>query len=74
MKRLPTDNNDSSSNSSVNALSEYWAQKSAAYKEQGYVPISMKSDFLKIYQDTVKKSDTQYIDTYEEEDEQDEAA
>ena len=49
-----------------------WAEKSAAYKEQGYVPVSMKNDFLKIYPDTITKSDEQYIETETEED--DEAA
>ncbi len=46
-----------------------WAEKSAAYAEQGYVPISMKNDFLQIYPDTIKKSDAQYIEPEEEEEE-----
>ena len=37
-----------------------WDEKSAAYSEQGYVPISMKNDFLKIYPDTVNKAEEQY--------------
>ncbi len=45
-----------------------WAEKSAAYAEQGYVPVSMKNDFLKIYPDTITRSDEQYIETEAEED------
>ncbi len=37
-----------------------WAEKSAKYEEQGYVPISMKNDFVKIYPDTVEKANEQY--------------
>ncbi|MCR5598525.1 MAG: histidine-type phosphatase [Lachnospiraceae bacterium] len=37
-----------------------WEEKSAAYIEQGYVPISMKNDFLKIYPDQITKADEQY--------------
>lgn len=37
-----------------------WEEKSAAYKEQGYIPISMKNDFLRIYPDSVTRPDTQY--------------
>ena len=39
-----------------------WEEKSAAYTEQGYVPISMKNDFLKIYPDQITKADEQYIE------------
>ena len=39
-----------------------WAEKSAGYIEKGYVPISMKNDFLKIYPDTIKKADQQYVE------------
>jgi hypothetical protein len=39
-----------------------WEEKSAGYREQGYVPISMKNDFLKIYPDTIKRSDIQYVE------------
>ena len=39
-----------------------WDEKSAAYKEQGYIPISMKDDFLKIYPDIIKRADIQYIE------------
>ncbi len=40
-----------------------WSEKSAAYAEQGYVPVSMKNDFLKIYPDTIQKADEQYVET-----------
>lgn len=43
-----------------------WAEKSAEYSEQGYVPVSMKNDFLKIYPDTVKRSDEQYTEPEKE--------
>jgi phosphoserine phosphatase len=36
-----------------------WDEKSAAYAEQGYVPISMKNDFLKIYPDTITRAEKQ---------------
>jgi hypothetical protein len=39
-----------------------WAEKSAAYSEQGYVPISMKNDFAKIYPDSITRSDVQYVE------------
>ena len=39
-----------------------WEEKSAAYREQGYVPISMKNDFLKIYPDTIKRADVQFVE------------
>ncbi|MBE5845530.1 MAG: haloacid dehalogenase-like hydrolase [Butyrivibrio sp.] len=48
--------------------SQDWTEKSEQYKEQGYVPISMKNDFLKIYPDTIEKSDTQYVEPEEEAD------
>ncbi len=38
-----------------------WDEKSEKYKEQGYVPISMKNDFIRIYSDTVKKAAQQYV-------------
>ncbi|MBE5836068.1 MAG: haloacid dehalogenase-like hydrolase [Butyrivibrio sp.] len=37
-----------------------WEEKSASYTEQGYVPISMKNDFYKIYPDTIIRSEQQY--------------
>lgn len=46
-----------------------WEEKSAAYKEQGFIPISMKNDFFKIYPDTIQRSEEQYTET-----EQDNAA
>ena len=39
-----------------------WAEKSAAYKEQGYIPISMKNDFLEIYPEPIKRAAEQYIE------------
>ncbi|MBR1477028.1 MAG: haloacid dehalogenase-like hydrolase [Lachnospiraceae bacterium] len=39
-----------------------WNEKSAAYSEQGYVPVSMKNDFLKIYPDTITRADVQYAE------------
>ena len=45
-----------------------WEEKSAEYIEKGYVPISMKNDFLKIYPDTIKRSDIQYTEPEEAED------
>ncbi len=44
-----------------------WAEKSAAYSEKGYIPISMKNDFLRIYPETIIKSDEQYIEEESEE-------
>ena len=43
-----------------------WEEKSVQYEEQGYVPISMKNDFLKIYPDTIKRADEQYTEEDEE--------
>ncbi len=37
-----------------------WATKSADYKAKGYVPISMKNDFAKIYPDNISKAEKQY--------------
>ncbi len=39
-----------------------WDEKSAAYTEQGYVPISMKNDFQQIYPENISKADQQYIE------------
>ena len=39
-----------------------WEEKSSAYVEQGYVPISMKNDFAKIYPDGVTISDEQFVE------------
>lgn len=38
-----------------------WEAKSAEYAAQGYIPISMKSDFAKIYSDLVTKAEVQYV-------------
>nr|MDN4741849.1 HAD family hydrolase [Lachnospiraceae bacterium C1.1]MDN4745366.1 HAD family hydrolase [Lachnospiraceae bacterium C1.1] len=43
-----------------------WEEKSAGYREQGYVPISMKNDFLKIYNDNIEKAAEQYVESDEE--------
>ena len=45
-----------------------WEEKSAAYREQGFVPISMKNDFLEIYPESITKADQQYIETESSED------
>ncbi|MBQ3927936.1 MAG: haloacid dehalogenase-like hydrolase [Clostridia bacterium] len=37
-----------------------WDEKSAEYRAVGYIPISMKNDFAKIYPDEVTKADLQY--------------
>ena len=50
-----------------------WDEKSAQYKEQNYVPISMKKDFIKIYPDTIERADQQYVEP-ETEDAADDAA
>ena len=38
-----------------------WAEKSAAYAAQGYIPISMKNDFARIYSDLISKAEVQYV-------------
>lgn len=42
-----------------------WEEKSAQYEKQGYVPISMKNDFVQIYPESVMKSDSQYMEPQE---------
>ena len=37
-----------------------WAEKSAEYKEKGYIPVSMKNDFAKIYPDGITIAAEQY--------------
>lgn len=37
-----------------------WEKKSADYTAKGFIPISMKNDFAKIYADNITKSDEQY--------------
>ncbi|MBO4898782.1 MAG: haloacid dehalogenase-like hydrolase [Lachnospiraceae bacterium] len=39
-----------------------WEEKSESYKEQGYVPISMKNDFVEIYPEAITKADEQYVE------------
>lgn len=39
-----------------------WEEKSADYAEMGYVPVSMKKDFLEIYPDPIKRADIQYVE------------
>ncbi|MBO6240893.1 MAG: haloacid dehalogenase-like hydrolase [Butyrivibrio sp.] len=42
-----------------------WSEKAAQYKEMGYVPISMKNDFLEIYPEPIERADEQYIESEE---------
>ncbi len=49
-----------------------WAEKSAEYIAKGYIPISMKNDFAKIYNDGITPAEQQY--TPMDYDEMDEAA
>ena len=54
-----------------------WDEKSEQYRQQGYIPISMKNDFEQIYPESITRSDTQYTapQTTDDEDEAlDEAA
>ena len=37
-----------------------WEAKSADYIAKGYIPISMKTDFMQIYPDGITKADSQY--------------
>ncbi len=39
-----------------------WEEKSADYAKMGYVPVSMKNDFLEIYPDSIKRADIQYVE------------
>lgn len=39
-----------------------WAKKSADYAAMGYVPISMKNEFAKIYPDNITRAAKQYIE------------
>lgn len=39
-----------------------WAKKKEEYEAKGYIPISMKNDFAKIYPDFVTKAQEQYYD------------
>ena len=51
-----------------------WEAKSADYIAQGYIPISMKNDFAKIYPDTITKAEEQYVPVETETEEEDKAA
>ncbi len=37
-----------------------WEEKSKEYTEMGYIPVSMKNDFAKIYPDRITKAEAQY--------------
>ena len=39
-----------------------WEEKSAQYREQGYIPVSMKNDFAEIYPATITRADKQYVE------------
>ncbi|OON85401.1 hypothetical protein BXO88_12875 [Oribacterium sp. C9] len=39
-----------------------WEEKSAQYKEQGYVPVSMRTDFAEIYPEGITKAAAQYTE------------
>ena len=36
-------------------------EKSEEYTEKGFIPISMKDDFAKIYPDEITKAEQQYV-------------
>ena len=38
-----------------------WDEKSEEYRAKGYIPISMKNDFAKIYPDVITRADQQYV-------------
>ncbi|MBR1560135.1 MAG: haloacid dehalogenase-like hydrolase, partial [Clostridia bacterium] len=42
-----------------------WEKKSAEYAAQGYIPISMKSDFAQIYSDLISKAEVQYVPAWQ---------
>ncbi len=37
-----------------------WEEKSKEYTDMGYIPVSMKDDFAKIYPDRISRAETQY--------------
>ena len=39
-----------------------WEEKSAGYAEKGYIPISMKQDFARIYAEGITKAAQQYVE------------
>jgi len=45
-----------------------WSAKSADYISKGFIPISMKNDFARIYPDNITKAAEQYVPYREEED------
>ena len=46
-----------------------WEKKSADYAARGFIPISMKNDFAKIYPDSITKAEQQYMPHDAKEDE-----
>ena len=51
-----------------------WDEKSAEYREKGYVPVSMKNDFAEIYESGITKAESQYTPLETESDEEKAAA
>ena len=51
-----------------------WAAKSADYTAKGFIPISMKDDFAKIYPDGITKAEQQYVPVDAQAEETDKAA
>ncbi|MBQ9429090.1 MAG: haloacid dehalogenase-like hydrolase [Clostridia bacterium] len=51
-----------------------WEAKSADYIAKGFIPISMKTDFAKIYPDGITKAEQQYVPAQVKYDESDKAA
>ena len=47
-----------------------WDEKSEEYREKGYIPVSMKNDFVEIYESGITKADEQYTPREEQQDEQ----
>jgi hypothetical protein len=39
-----------------------WEEKAAQYVKQGYIPISMQNDFLRIYPESITRSGVQYTE------------
>ena len=51
-----------------------WEAKSSDYIAKGFIPISMKTDFAKIYSDGITKAEQQYVPAVVHEEETDKAA
>ena len=51
-----------------------WEAKSADYIAKGFIPISMKTDFAKIYPDNITKAEQQYVPAEVQYEETDKAA